>query len=105
MAKNKKTKEQKIISDLRRKLYLQKQTISNSKDTEEKLSSSNNVQIPQPSISYTHTIRQNTEVINHTYLYHDLLRTTILTSAIVIGQVILFFLLKNHIINLPLANF
>ena len=81
-AKHKKTRKQKIIADYRHQVY-----ILENKNTP--------LNIATPVIS----INKNSH--SYTYVLNDVLKTTILTIFIIIGELILFFLLKNHMIVLP----
>ncbi len=91
MGKQKKTREQKIIADLRRKLDMQ----SKKEPTFEFKPSP---QRPiQPSLI--------TKTIAYPYLLGDLLKTITLTGAIVGAEIILFFLLKKQILLLPNISF
>lgn len=97
MSKHKKTRQQKIIADLRRKI--QQTQILHHPD-------SSNF---QKTVSFVPLVTQHTvpRVIEKTYPYlsHDLLKTTVATSSIVFLELFLFFLLKKHIIVLPMLHF
>lgn len=101
MSKRKKTRQQKVIADLRRQLI---QTTSNGSTTPSiKLNGNNpdttttkglyslNVSVPQ---------QGNTIIVRAEYLKHDLLKTCMVTAAIVACELILFFGLKQHIFSL-----
>lgn len=94
MAKKKKTRQQKIIADLRRKI--EPETPEISKETIKKQHS-----IPQTGGSSGAKI--NTSL--YPYLAADLKRTGILTSAVVLAQIILYFLLTNNILNIPRLSY
>ena len=91
MAKKKKTREQKIIAEIRRREQLSAAkvytltddipAVSNEKKSTEK--------IYQPPTQYTAAV-----VNQHSYLIHDLKKTVFLTSAIIILQLILYFTVK-----------
>jgi hypothetical protein len=95
MAKKKKTRQQKIIADLRRQIP----TSQNLTVSYEPKREAEKIQITQlPKVS---TFKNpGITTINPTYLIKDLQKTTILSLAIVAGQFILLFLLKNHIISI-----
>lgn len=99
MAKRKKTRQQKIASDFRRK---QNELL------EESLSRVS----PPASFMYQAKIQQQAVIkakppttLSYSYLRADLLKTSFLTLALILTQLLLFFLLKNHIINLPMLRY
>ena len=122
MAKHKKTKQQKIISDLRRKLQSQVET---KQILSEKSKTSVSKQIPEQSfekqennnlnktIKYSNIssydfkkeIRNKSHINNYSYVVGDLKKTGILTGSVIIAQLILFYLLKTHIIVLPMVRY
>lgn len=94
MAKQKKTRQEKIIADLRRQLT----------QTKRKLPTS----IISPSISLTAQPQYNMPIktaFPHSYLLPDLTKTSLVTSIILIGEFVLFFLLKKQILVLPMITF
>ncbi|MDP3987963.1 MAG: hypothetical protein Q8P80_02360 [Candidatus Levybacteria bacterium] len=100
MSKHKKTRQQKIIAQLRRKINLEKQ------GTESLLSVNQlTAQLSQPQktkFSYLPTNLQKTAPAQtYAYLSHDLLKTALLTSSIAVAEILLFFLSKNHTLRLP----
>lgn len=102
MAKYKKTRQQKIISDLRKKL----QTVS------EETVETNNQSNQGFSYQYSANKRTNQQPTksasiknDYSYLSHDIFRIGILTGTIILAQLILFFLLKNHIVILPMVKY
>lgn len=109
MAKHKKTKQQKIIADLRRKLQYENQTTLSKKPSTEQaiFTHAKTTNLPKefsfkkPSENLQNRIVNN----NYPYLKHDLFKTGILTGSIVFAQLFLFFLLKNHIIILPMVKY
>lgn len=106
MAKRKKTRQQKIIADLRRRLQMEKRsapseipsviTSSPAKPDDEAISSI--MRLPRPD-----SIRTRND--NYSYLFYDLSKTGILTGGIIIAQLVLLFLLKNHIVILPMVKY
>lgn len=91
MGKHKKTRQEKIIADLRRKLSLKDQpSVLKTPRFTFQLSPS-----PKPND------QTSSFIYTHEYLNHDLLKTAFLTSSIVIAEIILFFLSKQQIIKLP----
>jgi len=109
MAKHKKTKQQKIIADLRRQLQYENQTTSSKKpSTEQAISNqAKTISLPKefsyknPSENLQNKIASN----NYPYLKHDLFKTGVLTGSIIIAQLILFFILKNHLVVLPMVKY
>lgn len=89
MGKKQKTRKQKIIADFRRELYsLRSQNIA---PLQPKVSLDPQMELMVPS----------TMVNAYPYLLPDILKTAILTISISAMQIILFFLLKSHILKLP----
>lgn len=83
MAKKRKTKEEKKLADTRHTFHHQASQL---------------VYEIKPSI-VKNQVSQST--IAYPYLINDLRRTALLSSAIIALQVVLFFILKNHLINIP----
>lgn len=88
MAKHKKTLEQKKQSDMRHQVYSLDNYVAKSPSAKIGIISSGQTTIP--SISY---------------LKHDLLKTAILSSSILLLQIILSIALKNHVVKLPLVSY
>ena len=104
MAKRKKTRQQKIIADLRRKLTI---------DAEPQIQSTLLIQeknfplIPPPSQKLS---LQNAQKItpndnSYAHLTYDLTKTTVITSSLIVIELFIFFLLTLHIIVLPGLSF
>lgn len=109
MAKKRKTRQQKIIADLRHNFN---HPTVNQAPFETKLSSKNN--IPELKIPLTQIKSRNLKptkiqdlnsLNNYSYLVKDLSKTGLLTIAILSFQVILFLLLKNHTLIIPGLNY
>ncbi len=103
MAKKKKTRQQKIIADLRRQLYT-----SQAKDVPLEIKTENNTQslsitLPKMPKINTTANRETSPAFTNTYPYlaKDLRKTAIVTTAILAAQLLLFFTLVNHIIVFP----
>lgn len=97
MSKHKKTREQKIIADLRRKLSLQAGQAETAKQSTTPFSYS---------YSSSETITKPSAIIyTHEFLYRDLFKTAFLTLSIVVFEMLLFLLLKNNILRLPFGGF
>lgn len=95
-----KTKQEKIITDLHRKLHAQSQSAPSSRH------------VSSPSSTYTYKSRNIdsspnviTSSTNLSYIKHDLLKTTIVTSTIVLSQLLLLYLLRSHIIMIPMVRY
>lgn len=90
MAKHKKTRQQKIVAELRRKLQIQNQTYAFSPS-----------QTPeQPKKKHAYVLRTTPNVTAYPYIKHDLLKTFILTGTVIIFELILFFLTKYNILRI-----
>lgn len=116
MAKRKKTRQQKIIADLRRKLQMEKRSVSSKLSpvierrslTSLRTGSAIPRQAQDKSLGFTTVYPEQSRRArndNYSYLFHDLSKTGILTGGIIAAQLILFFLLKNHIIVLPMVKY
>lgn len=89
MGRNKKTRQQKVIADLRRQI--------SSAQPESTVKS-------PPTIShkeYVPATQPSTFLYSHTYLRHDLLKTISVTAVLLGIEVLLVFLSQKHIISLP----
>jgi len=86
MSKHKKTRKEKIIADYRHQVYILK---------------NNNMPLNKPAI----VISVNENLYSNIHVLKDLLKTGALTCAIVVAQIILFFLLKRHILLIPNLNY
>ena len=100
MSKLKKTRQKKMIADLHRKLH-QQQSISS-------------VSTPEQKTHYTYTMKHiqaptaihtTTTITNLSFIKHDLIKTAFVTGAIISLQILLFFLLKAHIIKIPMISY
>lgn len=103
MSKRKKTRQQKIIADLRRQVHITKKTTTDTtlqsayEDrpyvVPEKFTPPKNISMQTYSAPY-----------EHTHLQKDVRKTMILTSSIVACELLLFFLVQNRIVSLPFVN-
>ena len=84
---HRKTLKQKIVADYRHQTY----SLENKTNFIADSSSSNSKQ-PDKSEPYTYVLNNTT-------------KTGILTLLIIAGELVLFFLFKNHIISLPSINY
>jgi len=98
MAKKKKTKQQKIVADLRRQLL--KKNLSTQVETPvvKTVVSEKKPLIKEPQIKAADKKESD---FNYSYLTHDLKKTAILTSSVIALQIILYFALTNKILILP----
>jgi len=86
MTRHKKTRQEKIIADYRHQVYVLK-----------------NNSVPLNNSTVAITVNENSDLTAN--ILRDVLKTTILTCAIVALQIVLFFLLKRHIITLPIVKY
>lgn len=94
MTKAKKTRQQKIIADLHRKLQIQSEVSSPAAYT-----------FHAKHIYNTPTRENALYVSTLPYIKHDLFKTTIVTAAIISAQLLLYYLLKTHLIMLPIGGY
>lgn len=87
-----KTRQQKIIADLHRKLQTQIVGVST-------YTYKNTMQ----TVATVRPIDSNTT--NILSIKHDLTKTTIITMTIIASQLLLFYLLKTHLIRLPMVSY
>lgn len=87
MAKHKKTKEQKVIADLRRKLSYQLADQHSYSSSE----------IPKILSAKPVPIVHTGELYTHVYMKHDLLKTLLITLALVSIELILFIAMQKHV--------
>ncbi len=52
--------------------------------------------------SLSHPVQTSSSLTDLSYLYHDLLKTLLFSSLAIGAQILLFFLMKNHILNINL---
>ncbi len=98
MAKKKKTRQQKIIADLRKQLL--KDNLSSQRLQEQSFDNSFEKKLDKDTITLNAT-KQNNQLVNFNYLIHDLKKTAILTSSVIVLQIILYILLTNRLLILP----
>ena len=92
-----KTKQQKKLADLRRHQTLQRSTPSVSLSDLPSQKKSVTYQIsPSPTTNATFT---------HAYLTSDLKKTGHVTFIVLAAQILLYYLLKNHILTLPNVSY
>jgi len=100
MSKAKKTRQEKVIADLRRRLQSTSPSLSPDKGHVQQV-------IPQKSFSYVHSsaasVTKNYSFqIIHPSLLHDLTKTTVITSTIVFTELLLYYLIQTKAITLPI---
>ncbi len=95
MAKKKKTRQQKIIADLRRQLNASTNHVTFSVSNEEKK------ETPVIQTTFKAPIKRQ-EIFTNTYPYlvKDLRKTAILSAVIIVLQFLLLFILKAHIFSI-----
>ena len=91
MAARHKTLQQKKLADLHRQKFVY--TLEN------KIFPSIARPTDKPYVSNTIALS------NYSYIKRDILKTSILTASIIGLQIVLFFILKNHIITLPMVKY
>ena len=87
MNKHRKTLIEKKLADQNREMAYTSYTFSPA------LQSKQTISIPKITTIYTHE-----------YLKQDLLKTVILTASLIIIQLFMLFMLKSHVLKLPMAN-
>jgi hypothetical protein len=95
MAKRK-TRQQKIIADLRRQLSSSEIEQIKIKEPQEKPTTKYSYEEKKVEIKATQHL-----MYTNPYLSKDLIKTAFLTTGIVLGQLILFYLFRQHILILP----
>lgn len=102
MSNHKKTRQQKIIADLHRKL----QSVSPATKSIEANSDQKSLPVrPSFSLAFTPSMHTPQRTISYAYIGHDLKKIVLVTMGIVFFESVLFFLLKNHILVLPFVQF
>ena len=91
----KKTRQEKKIAELQKRLTLQ-QTVSHHTST------SSVVKKATYTFAQPTTFHKSTpQIYEYAYVTHDIIKTMVLTFSIIAFQVILFFLLRIHVLKLP----
>jgi len=89
--KHRKTRKEKIIADYRHHVYSLETSIS---------------ALPSPNLNVVLSeMASNPNSQSYSYILKDVLKTGLLTLSIIFGELILFFLLKNHIIAIPRISY
>lgn len=105
MSKKKKTKQQKIIAELRHKITSQNQfnyqpSLNNESSKDQKPQEANKSFSFSTSIKTSSALKPSASI---SFTYHDLFKTGILTGSIIAFELILFVLLQKHILVLPIS--
>lgn len=101
--KHKKTRKEKIIADYRHNVY----TLKNKSSTSFSRDDTSNHEVFEKVLDKNLTISAPTvasvtvNTNSYSYVINDVVKTGALTSFIIAGELILFFLLKNHILKIP----
>ncbi len=101
MPKHKKTRQEKIISDLRRKLQTNQNILEYPSVLPEVKVSLKDIKIKKSPILF----RRSPSETNYSYLKHDLLRTSGITLIIALMDLLLLFTIKKHIFNLSIMGY
>ncbi|MGH7245903.1 MAG: hypothetical protein ACREGI_03150 [Candidatus Levyibacteriota bacterium] len=102
MGKHRKTREQKIITELRRKLT---QTSLNDLPKDQDITPVHHEEKPSH-ITYQFSVKKSiAQTATTPYLFHDLQKTIFLSLAVIAAEIILFTFLRNHIISLPFIGY
>lgn len=101
MSKHKKTKEQKIISSLHRQLEIH---------TQQAAPSSRHIVSASSTYSYKAKPSHGQKTVSLpasdlAHVRYDLIKTTLLTSSIVAALLVLYYVLKTHLIAIPLISY
>ena len=96
MGKRRKTHKEKVIADLRRRVYsleVQKPMFSEAKE------------LRSAKIMPTFTQASTASIISHPYLTKDIFKTGFVTGVILLMQIVLNILLKNHVFAIPMVSY
>jgi hypothetical protein len=100
MAKKKKTRQQKIIADLRRQINASQEKSAPVEKKIERHEKPVSPSLTLPVVNLNERKQTSSTFTNISYLIKDLRKTAILTTSIVACQLILLFILKNHVVTL-----
>ncbi|MBI2032928.1 MAG: hypothetical protein HYT10_00445 [Candidatus Levybacteria bacterium] len=103
MTKRRKTRKEKIIADLQRKL--QKSPQISTPDSTFTLQSQNDVLKKYLSSPLPLKRQIKTDTLSYAFIRHDLLKTVTLTTGILTFELLLYFILKNHMVTLPMVGY
>lgn len=91
MAKRRKTRQEKLIADLRRKLQSQASPVDDVASVHSSMYTLTQAKVEIPFPPTTYNLKPNT----YTYVFSDLRKTAVLTTVAIIAQVILYFVLMR----------
>jgi hypothetical protein len=91
-----KTRQQKIITQLQRKLETQQSSAVSYKP--DHITYAYKASLP----TSTSSIQSSTAI---SYIKHDLIKTSLVTSFIIAAQLLLYISLKTHMITLPIIGY
>jgi hypothetical protein len=91
-----KTRQQKIITQLQRKLETQQS--SGISPEPNKVTYAYTASLP----TYTPTVQSTTAI---SYIKHDLITTSLVTFFIIAAELLFYILLKTHMITLPIIGY
>jgi hypothetical protein len=100
MAKKKKTRQQKIIADLRRQIDASERKSAPVEKKKEKREQPITPSLNLPKVNISQAKQTTDTFTNTSYLVKDLRKTAILSTSIIAFQIVLLFILKNHVITL-----
>lgn len=100
MAKRKKTRQQKIIADLRRQINASQTKSVPLEEKIEKREQSLSLSLNLPKLNLSEKKQPVSTFTDTSYLIKDLRKTAVLTTSIIAVQLILLFILKNNILTL-----
>lgn len=93
-----------MIADLRRKIQLKESVIPSETSTAERVRKTNTFTFSSPKKTHNQISPLMPQAL-YALPVADLQKTAVVTSAILIIQVILFFLLKQHLITIPMVSY
>jgi|SRR5579871_1227576 len=103
MPKNRKTRKQKIRASIKQQPVIATVVQSSPQNTTQ---THQPIKLPDK-LTLQQTIGQNSmgTTHSHSYLRGELLKTAILSGAIIIAELFLFFIIRNHLIVLPYVSY
>lgn len=101
MGKRRKTYKEKLVAELRRKVYSLEGLKTASLEPEKKNQQANKPLSPVVVLQNPALLGQN----QYSYLLKDISKTGILTLSIIAIQIILFIILKSNIVSIPGINY
>lgn len=103
MPKNRKTRKQKIRASIRQRTAITTAVQTSSITTTELQPT---IKTPEKFSLQPSSLHSSFGTIQaHTYLKGELLKTSLLSTGIIIAELLLFFLVRNHILVLPYVSY